>query len=177
MYCGGLYGRRLIEEIFEQYPDNSQFKFVFAGSGDYSSKAEQLDREYKNFTYLGPVSYSKVLEVEKRSKVISAIYEPTIRNHRLCAPNKFYEALALGKPLIVCQGTGIDNIVSMDAIGKVIRYDAQEFYRVLMELVNEDNERKKMGEKGRQLYEHKYKWSLMKKRLIELYKRLNLENE
>ena len=175
VYCGGLYNMRLIEEILELYPKNTQYKFVFAGSGDYSNKAEQLAKEYENFSYLGPIAYSKVLEVERASKVISAIYEPTIRNHQLCAPNKFYEALALAKPIIVCHGTGIDNIVDSEHIGSTISYDAEEFYEALNELLLNDDDRKLMGKKGRKLYESKYKWNLMKKRLIEVYDKIYQE--
>ena len=32
---------------------------------------------------------------------MTAIYDPNISNHYYAAPNKFYEALMLGKPLIM----------------------------------------------------------------------------
>jgi glycosyltransferase involved in cell wall biosynthesis len=118
------------------------------------------------------VPYAEVLKVEQQSRVLSAIYEPITRNHRLCAPNKFYEALALGKPLIVCKGTGIDKIVEENNIGCVIEYNVQEFYRVLRELKGNPSLCKGMGERARKLYEEKYKWSIMQEKLLNCYSKL-----
>ncbi len=174
-YCGMMYDKRLIQEILEGYPKHAGLKFAFAGNGPFSSMAADLGAKYSELTYFGPIPYAKVLEIESKAKVISAIYEPMVRNHRLCAPNKFYEALALGKPLIVCKGTGIDKIVEENKLGFAINYDADEFYEALLYLTSHEDERKEMGERARLLYEEKYKWSFMKEKLIALYK--GLENE
>ena len=171
-YCGSLYAGRLLKEIFEKYSYYKQFKMAIAGYGEYEHCAKTLSDKFQNFTYFGSIPYADVLEIEKQSKVISAIYEPTIRNHQLCAPNKFYEALALGKPVIVCRGTGIDRVVIQEKIGCVIDYDAKQFYDALDYLVCNDAVRKEMGEKARKLYEQKYKWSLMRERLLYEYDRL-----
>ena len=168
-YCGTISGGRLITEILDLYHQNSQLKFILAGSGASADKARKLSKKEPNCVYVGAIPYSQVLEIEGRAKVISAIYNPNIRNHRLCAPNKFYEALALGKPIIVCKGTGIDKIVQDNDIGCVIDYNPEEFYLSLKYLLENENIRKQMGIRGRKLYEEKYKWSLMSKRLIAEY--------
>ncbi|SEH64562.1 Glycosyltransferase involved in cell wall bisynthesis [Ruminococcus flavefaciens] len=170
VYCGSLFGGRLIKEILDFYPKNSDLKFVFAGYGEFAEYAQKLDTRYDNFTFLGSIPYSEVLDIEQQAKVISAIYEPTIRNHQLCAPNKFYEALALGKPVIACKGTGIDKIVEKNRIGISIDYSAENFYDALRNLLNDENERKKIRIIARNVYDKKYKWSLMKKQLLGAYK-------
>lgn len=169
VYCGSLYGGRLIEEILSNYPDNCNLKFVFAGYGEYKGIAAELCSKYENFQYLGAIPYSEVIEAEKKSKVISAIYEPSKRNHQLCAPNKFYEALALGKPVIVCRGTGIDSVVKKYKIGLVIEYTADSFYSALETLLKNEDLCMEMGKRGRKLYDEKFKWSIMKNRLLETY--------
>ena len=171
-YCGAMANKRLIREILEEYSDNEDLKFVFAGYGPHSEKAINLAETHKNFSFEGSVPYATVLDLEGQARVLSAIYEPTIRNHRLCAPNKFYEALALGKPIIVCRGTGIDKIVEEYDIGRVIDYDAIDFYKSLRELIADDNKRKEMGERARKLYEEKYHWGIMKEILLQAYKDL-----
>ncbi len=169
-YCGSLYNGRLIEEILSEYTAHDRLKFVFAGYGQYSDIAGKLASKYDTFMYLGSIPYAQVLDLEKKSKVISAIYEPTNRNHQLCAPNKFYEALSLGKAVIVCRGTGIDRIVEKYKIGCVINYSAEEFYKVLEYLLEHDEIRKQMGATGRKLYEDKYRWSIMRDKLMDEYK-------
>lgn len=171
-YCGALGTRRLLSEILEEYPRHSHLKFLFAGYGDYVPQAQALQEQYENFRFAGPLPYAQVLDHQSRAAVIAAIYEPTIRNHRLCAPNKFYEAMALGKPLIVCRGTGIDRVVEQNDIGIVIDYDAGQFYQALTRLRENPALREQMGRRARALYEKTYTWTIMEQRLLELYSQI-----
>lgn len=168
-YCGLLGAMRLIDETLDEYKKYSDVKMIVAGYGIYASKAKTLDSEYENFHFLGSISYSEVLKIEAKAKCLSAIYEPVIRNHRLCAPNKFYESLALGKPVIVCKDTGIDKIVEQYNIGIVINYDAHELYMAIKKLSSDSMLCSRYGLNARKLYESKYKWQLMQQRLIENY--------
>lgn len=172
VYCGSLAEKRLIREIFEGYEENFDLSFAFAGYGEYGEMAKALQSRNEHFAFLEAIPYSKVLELEAQTKVLAAIYEPTIRNHRLCAPNKFYEALALGKPVIVCKGTGIDKIVESNNIGICIDYDAEQFYAALRSLIASPDERREMGIRARRLYDEKYSWKKMKNILVEFYSKL-----
>lgn len=172
VYCGTLGGGRLIAEILNQYDFHSDLKFVFAGYGANATIAEELAAKYDNFFFEGSIPYSRVIELEKKAMAISAIYKPDVRNHRLCAPNKFYEALALSKPVIVCKGTGIDKIVEENNCGMTIDYDAEQFYDALQTFKNNGNLTTNMGKNGRSVYDNRYKWSVMREILIKCYKEL-----
>lgn len=171
-YCGTLSDHRLLKETFEEYKSNPDIKVAVGGYGVYQKEASENSEKFENFTFLGPMSYSECLEKESKSVCLSAIYKPTIRNHRLCAPNKFYEALALGKPVIVCKGTGIDRIVNENHIGIVIDYNAVELYKAIRKLVSEPDKCEEMGRRARRLYDEKYNWGIMAKRLLNVYKEL-----
>lgn len=168
-YCGSLFDQRLLKEIFSEYEKHASMKFAIAGYGEYVDLAKELDHKHQRFNYYGSVTYSEVLRIESEAVVISAIYKPTIRNHRLCAPNKFYEALALAKPVIVCKGTGIDKIVAEHQAGIVIEYDAKQFFEALDFLISNPDVCRKMGANARHLYENEYIWEIMKGRLWKLY--------
>ena len=167
-YCGAFVEDRLIEETLKGYKNNRDLHFLFAGGGKYQNLAEECVKD-KNFEYKGKIPYSEVLDNEARTAVLSAIYSPTKRNHRLCAPNKFYEALALGKPVIVCKGTGIDRIVEENNLGAVINYDVDEFYAALRNLLFDVKKREEMGVRAKKVYLEKYNWDIMKRRLLEIY--------
>lgn len=168
-YCGSFPKDRLLEEILTEYPSHRDLRFVFAGWGYYQALVEECAGAAENFMFQGRIPGSEALKIESRSKVLSAIYRPTKRNHRWCTPNKFYEALALGKPVIVCRGTGIDRIVEENEIGTVIDYDVQEFYQALRDLLSDGERRTEMGIRARSVYESKYDWAIMKERLIRIY--------
>ena len=172
-YCGDLIDIRLIDEIFNHYKENSDLLCYFVGNGDLVNVAEQLDSRYDRFTFGGrALPYSEVLTLESKAMCLAAIYDPSYRNHQLCAPNKFYEALALAKPVIVCKGTGIDKIVEKYDTGIVIDYSAPAFYNAIRELKGNKALRERMGKNARALYEEKYRWSIMKDRLIRAYAKL-----
>ena len=172
VYCGTLGGNRLIREIIEGYEKNKDLKIAVAGYGKYSNLAKQFSIKYKNFDFFGTLTYSDVLMLESESLVLSAIYKPTIRNHRYCAPNKFYEAMALSKPIIVCKGTGIDRAVAENNTGMVIDYDVKQFYDSVRAIKADKNKAIRMGKKSHKLYNNEYSWSIMEERLISIYKEI-----
>lgn len=168
VYCGSLYGGRLLEEIFKEYKQNNDLRMCIAGRGALEEAARNCCCD--NFTFLGSIPYSKVLEEESKAVAISAIYDPNrSRNNKLCAPNKFYEAMALSKPVIVCKDSGIDKVVSEEGIGMVIEYSSNEFYKALRYLKEHPEECEMMGTKGRLMYDSKYSWRLMKEKLLRAY--------
>lgn len=172
VYCGGLSDDRLLREIFMLYSEHSQLKVAIAGNGINNYLAHDLAEKFSNFIFKGPVTYTEVLNLESESKVLFAVYNPKIPNNRLSDPNKFYESLALGKPIIVCKGTGIDRLVEKYNLGLTISYDASEFYRALKLLLKNPAMRREMGKNGRKLYEEKYNWEIMEKILLKAYSEL-----
>ena len=74
--------------------------------------------------------------------------------------------------MIVCRGTGIDQIVEDHRIGVVIDYNVNQFYQAVSDLARNRDTCDEMGKRARKLYEDQYRWSIMKDRLLDLYKDL-----
>jgi len=89
-------------------------------------------KNYPNIQYFGPVSYQRALEIMDSADVIMAIYEKTDMNQILAAPNKYYEGLCLGKPIITTIGTIPGNRSLDDNTG----YAIDEHYSDLEELID-----------------------------------------
>ena len=104
--------------------------------------------------------------------MLTAIYDPSVRNHLYAAPNKFYEALMLGKPVIMVKKTGMSEIVERNSIGVTIDFSKEGFYKGITELANKRNEWTLMAEKMKKLYSGEYSWEEMECRLISAYKEL-----
>lgn len=169
-YVGILQNHRLILEIANIIKEKKNYEFHVGGFGEYENDIKTLALKYDNIYYYGSLKYSDVLALEKDTDVLFATYDPNIKNHKYSAPNKVYEAMALEKPLIVCKNTGIDKMVSQEGIGRTIEYDANDFINKLDNLFKNKKELKSIKEKEKQLYKEKYNWSIMQKRLIEIYK-------
>ena len=98
-----------------------------------------------------------------------AIYDPTVDNHRFAAPNKFYESLMLGKPVIMAHGTGMSEVVEENAIGELIEFSQDGFIDGLNRLIARKDEWPMIGKRMQEIYRNQYCWDEMESRLIRLY--------
>jgi len=173
-YVGGLIDIRFIEEVIDVVKEKEDVILEIAGIGPLEDKVLEYSQKYSNINFLGRVSYNDALNIYRKSDVMFAIYNPEISNHKLSAPNKVYEAMMFGKPIIVANGTGVDNIVKKENIGYIINYDKNEFADVLEKILRNRNELTKFGENSKNSYK-KYSWDTMKKIYGEIY--ADIENK
>ena len=168
-FIGALTPDRLLIEIIAEVHNYPEFDFVFGGLGYYENEIKKLSERLKNVQYLGQMPYSKVLEIENYCDVLFATYNPEIKNHKYSAPNKFYEAGCLSKPVIVCKNTGVDVLVEQYKTGLCINYSVNDFFDKLKILDNDRKLLKELGENGNKAYKEHFSSDIMKCRLKELY--------
>lgn len=158
-YVGILQDDRLLKEVCEEISKNSNIELHIGGFGKYEEYIKELSNQYSNIFFYGQMKYDNVLDLENKCDILFATYNPEVPNHKYSAPNKVYEAMALGKPIIVCENTGVDELVKKEKIGFAIKYDAKEFIKKIKEIT--DNDYKKISDRCYKLYEDKYNWNKM----------------
>lgn len=168
-YVGVLQEFRLIEEMVKVISRHSEVELHIGGFGKLEPMIKNMAENYENIIYYGKISYNETLNLENSCDLMTAIYDPKIGNHYYAAPNKFYEALMLGKPLIMVKNTGMSQIVEKYDIGINIDYNESSFEEGLLKLISRKNEWNKINLKMKNLYKEYYAWDVMEKRLIELY--------
>lgn len=162
-YVGVLQDDRLLKEVAEELKNNKDIELHIGGFGKYEQYFEELSKENDNIFFYGSMKYDDVLKLESECDVLFATYNPEIKNHKYSAPNKVYEAMALSKPIIVCNGTGIDKFVLKNNLGIAVDYDATSFLDGLRNLnCNCKNESQK-------LFSEKYSWNKMEKLIEQIY--------
>lgn len=162
-YVGILQEDRLLIEILDVIKNNKKYELHIGGFGKYEQKIANYSKEYSNIFFYGSMNYYDVLRLERECDILFATYNPKIENHKFSAPNKLYEAMALGKPIIVCKNTGIDKLVDKNKLGIVINYDSKEFLSAIKSLEKNTN-----YESSKLLYNNKYSWNVMKEKLKKL---------
>lgn len=171
-YVGVFQQGRLLEEMYEFFINHPDIELHIGGFGRFESLYEKLAEEYPNIYYYGRLKYEQTLALESACDIMLAIYDPLQENHVFAAPNKFYESLMLGKPIIMVKGTGLSSIVEEEGIGYTIEYSVDGFEKGILELESKKPEWKRMSERMKMLYDEKYGWDEMKVRLIDLYSQL-----
>ena len=175
VYVGILDEGRLIRETAEIVKSNLDYEYHVAGFGRLAPLLEEMSIKYDNIFFYGKIPYNQTLELEYNCDIMTALYDPQNPNNYYAAPNKFYEALMLGKPLIMVKDTGMDDIVEKNKIGVVIDYNSKSLADGLSRIIDEMNTWSEISEKMRELYANNYNWVEMEKRLIKLYR--GLEND
>lgn len=137
-YVGILAPERGLEALPLLARSDSRVRVVIGGFGPLEEEMERAAGELDNFTYLGRLPYSRALEVMAGADMIYAMYHTTNPNHILAAPNKFYEGLALGRPVITTEGTLVGENVRKYGSGYVIGEKNED----LVELLRRFDEKK-----------------------------------
>lgn len=171
-YVGILQPGRLLLELAEVVMNSCEYELYIGGFGEYADYFSQLSIKYTNIHYYGKIPYDKTIELESKCDIMIANYDPSVPNHVFAAPNKFYEALYLGKPLVMTKGTGMSNIVTEDDLGVTIEYSKDGLEAGLRCLVERKKEWALMKERMNKKYRNEYSWNEMKKRLVNAYRML-----
>lgn len=172
-YFGVLTEDRFIKQLCNVVSQDTRLELEIGGYGPLEdfvrSESYKCDRIY----FHGKVPYDLVLQIQKKSDLLIAMYDPSIKNNRKSSPNKLYEAMMLGKPIIVAKGMGIDDFVSKAGIGFVSEYSVENFIKTIEKILQSDKKEIQIcGLNGRKLYEEKYRWDLMSKKIIQAIEKL-----
>ncbi|MCM1284188.1 MAG: glycosyltransferase family 4 protein [Muribaculaceae bacterium] len=172
VYVGILQPYRFIEELLQIVARNNDMELHIGGFGILEDMIKGMSMKHDNILYYGKLDYKDTLNLENKCDIITALYDPAIGNHKYAAPNKFYEALMLGKPLIMIKGSGMSEIVAANDIGVVVEPNEVSIENGLKELISARGKWKKIALTEKKLYAAKYSWEIMEKRLLGLYKEL-----
>lgn len=172
VYVGILQDHRFLIEMSQYFKENPDVELHIGGFGKYEKYFRDLSNAFKNVFYYGKLPYKDTIELEINSDIMLAIYDPTIENHRFAAPNKFYESLMLGKPVVMVKGTGMSDYVEEYNIGKTINYNYESFKKGVNELINKKKDWESMSTKMQNLYAEQFSWAVMEDRLSILYEKL-----
>lgn len=169
VYVGILDEGRFIKEIADIVKNHKNYEFHVGGFGQLESYFREISKKHNNIIFYGKIPYNKTLELENNCDIMTAIYDPTVPNHYYAAPNKFYESLMIGKPLIMARNTGMDDVVEQYNIGEIIEYNLESLENGIENLIKRKSDWPEISRNMKELYEVKYSWKKMEKRLINLY--------
>ena len=170
IYYGGLIAERTgIRYICEAIRDIENIELIIAGSDE--AKMMSILGAQSNIQFVGLLTKEESLRQTCNADVICAFYDPKIPIYRLASPNKLFDALMCGKPIIAnSEAMPVANIVRKENCGLLVPYgNILELRDAILKLMKDSNLRTKMGENGRKAFEKEYNWMVMERRLIALY--------
>ena len=168
IYAGTVASHRGLFEVAEAIRGLGGVEFLIAGRIVDKDIAEGL-KGYANVRYVGELSFSQSLEFQRDADVIPLLYDYRQPINRVASPNKLYEAMMLGVPVI----TTLSGPLFKVPFGVQVEYgDVVGIRKAIAFLKECPEERAKLGLLGRFAYEREYNWSVMERRLFDLYDRV-----
>jgi glycosyltransferase involved in cell wall biosynthesis len=170
VYIGLLQEERGLFELLAVLRQHPEWSLDLAGFGGDEDRILQALIDIPNLHWHGRISYQESMGISKQADTLIATYDPAIPNHRYASPNKVFEAMVLGKPIIVAAHTNMDRIITREDCGLVVTYgDKKELELALQKLESNTELRRQLGNNARKAYETKYSWKIMQARLLDLY--------
>jgi len=164
LYQGSLNKGRGIETILETFKELNEDKVVvFMGYGNLDKLIKENMNRYNNIYFHRAVSPNVVLEYTSSADFGLSLIEDTCLSYRYCLPNKMFEYLMAGIPVIVSNLPEMKKIVKNFDIGIVIENSLKES---IVEVMSLD---KKILKKNIKVIKDIYNWKEQENVLIGVY--------
>jgi glycosyltransferase involved in cell wall biosynthesis len=149
--------------------------FVIAGDGILKPKLEKLAKvkKLKNVIFLGKINKYEVVELYRKAIACLVLFKnlPILSTN---SPNKFFDAISTGKPIITNMGGWIGSLVENYKIGFSLENDNP---RAIIEAVEKltsmnKNQLEEIGKNARKLAEEKFNREEMVEKLEMIFKKV-----
>lgn len=180
LYIGSIGNDRDLKtlvEVFKLAENDSKYskklqnvKLVAGGFGHLEARFRDCVASLKNAEWTGFVPGEKLIEHNLASDIMVVLFNPARPSQGRTLPNKLFEAMAAGKPIIVCRGTEGARIVEEEECGLSVTYgDKKSLADAIVRLAGDPALREKLGKKGYAAAKNTYNWRSQEARLLEIY--------
>jgi glycosyltransferase involved in cell wall biosynthesis len=155
--------------------DVSEVELVLAGPIIDKNIIDDIAAHPASVTYIGWIpSYEEILNRSLSADMLFRFSDPALpTKNKYASPNKLFEAMMCGKPILVSDNSSMASIVRHNNCGLVVPYgDRGAIKEAIVKLITDPGLRAELGKNGRRAYEEKYSWTIMENRLINAYKNL-----
>jgi glycosyltransferase involved in cell wall biosynthesis len=140
-----------------------------------SFESDCLERRLRALTgadrvdFLGYCPRARIASLLTSARAGLLLFRPAA-NHDEAVPNKLFEYLGAGLPVIISNTMQCSSIVAEHGCGIVVDpSDTDQIARAIAQLVNNPAEAQAMGERGRTLVRERFEWTSEATKLTQLY--------
>lgn len=153
------------------------FRIVAAGwpGDDY---ARDVFLKHPAVEYLGHLTPGESLHQAARCDALLAMYAPISRNQVLASPNKIYDALSVGRPVIINSEARVSDWVRRHDVGFTCPYEDIDALAGFFATLQQRRETlPEYARRARSLFAEGYSWEAMEVRLAALYAALDSDSQ
>ncbi|HHH19988.1 MAG TPA: glycosyltransferase, partial [Campylobacterales bacterium] len=167
LYQGALsHGRGILQlvEVFKSI--DKKAVVVFMGYGTLEPLIKEASHRYDTIFFHEAVSPDVLLEYTGSADVGLSLIEDTCLSYRYCLPNKMFEYIMVGIPIIVSDLPEMRKVVQEYGVGVIAQNGELGLTQVIEEAILLSKQAKK---ESFDRVRREYNWENQEKRLLEVY--------
>lgn len=130
-----------------------------------------------NFVVIPWLNYHEVPQILAKSTIGIILFQPIHYNSLMGIPNKLFDYMAAGIPVIASNLPNISTIILDADCGILVDpADVEAIAEALDYLLSNPEEARRMGENGRRAVIEKYNWENMEKVLLDFYESFKIQS-
>lgn len=178
LYQGVLCPERGLEELIEaaSMAGSTGVKFVVIGMDAWNGTLQEMAARAglsDRIAFLPPVPSEKLPEITVDADMGFILFRNTCLNHFYSLPNKLYEYMMAGVPVIASGFPEMQRVINETGCGITVDPESpSEIFSAVKSLAENPEERKLMADAGRKSAMEKYNWEPQREKLIRLYREI-----
>jgi glycosyltransferase involved in cell wall biosynthesis len=172
VYVGGLEPLRGLDVLLKEFPEivkrNPAITFTIVGDGRWRQSLQDLVEGLsldKHVTFTGRLSHDQAL-IKVRESDVGIIPHRVTPFTNTTIPNKLFDYMMLGKPVLASNITPIRRIIEAAQCGHCYN-DSRDLIEALGSLLDPAT-RRRLGENGRRAVLSQYNWKRESEHLLEI---------
>jgi glycosyltransferase involved in cell wall biosynthesis len=172
-YAGVLFSDRKLnlDKMFEAVKSLSGIKLVIAGYGDLVETIQEWSSsEPEKVEFIGRIKYADVIATGSSCQSFFVLRDTVVPSNKYICGSTLFNSMLCGKPLIVNQGSSTARKVQLERCGLVVdANNVDDVRKAIIQLKQNPELCRELGANARRAYEERYRWGIMKTKLIQLY--------
>ena len=168
--AGTMYVGRGLRQLLAAVDATTNAEVVSAG-WLYDDYATDVFVKHPKVAFHGIVTAQESLRLAAQCDAVFSFYEPSSVCTRQASPNKIYDAMSVGRPVIINEEAAVSQWIVDNHLGVRLPYtDTEGLTRILNSLKEKRKSVPDFARHARELFNQGYSWEQMEPRLNELYR-------
>jgi glycosyltransferase involved in cell wall biosynthesis len=162
----------MFPELIDIIGEIKDVRFLIAGTkSGLFEEVKKRSKNYNNINFLGTVPSAQVVSKTLKSNAIICMFDPNRIGHKIGLPNKVFEAMVTGRPIIVTKNMYYsNNFVIKENFGLAISNTRKDVQKAIITLRDNNDLCEELGKNALKAAIEKYNWDKEKKKLITVYR-------